>query len=111
MVSTLKRDSLRSFLPTGQATVTSKKAQESFFRAAEGRPVRSRVPEIGGAASGGLHDPGGWGGEAQSGVGEAGGPTVDRVSWQLRAATFCRRLTWIGRPKRFTTSWHQELHF
>ena len=31
------------------------------------------VPQIGGVASGGFHDPRGWGGEAQSGVGEAGG--------------------------------------
>jgi hypothetical protein len=38
------------------------------------------VPEVGGVASGGLHDPLGWGGEAESGVGEAGGANSDPMN-------------------------------
>lgn len=41
--------------------------------AAKGGSGGSRLLEVGGVASGGLHDTGRWGREAQSGVGEACG--------------------------------------
>jgi hypothetical protein len=41
--------------------------------AAEGGSSGACVSQIGGVASGGLHDQGGWRGEAQSAVREAGG--------------------------------------
>jgi len=41
--------------------------------AAEDGQSNAHVLEVGGVASFGLHDPGGWGREAQSGAGEAGG--------------------------------------
>ena len=37
------------------------------------------IPQIGGVASGGFHDPRGWGGEAKSGAGEAGGGANGRA--------------------------------
>ncbi len=55
-------------------------------------PSRPFVPEVRGAASGGLHDPGGWGGEAQSAVGEACCWADRRRSWQRSSEPLFRPL-------------------
>lgn len=49
-------------------------------------PGCPRVNEVGGVASGGFHNPGGWGREAQSGVGEAGGANCGSMKAVLRFA-------------------------